>query len=87
MMRSNAGARHIIDILINDMAGRSALQAQNMAGDVVRRAIGSMSDEQLNEMVYSKIKTDLIWIRMNGSIVGGGIGLVLFVFITLFMNH
>ena len=37
-----------------------------------------LTDEQLNHLVYDKVEPDLLWIRMNGSIVGAGIGLVLY---------
>ena len=36
-------------------------------------------DEQLNHLVYDKVEPDLLWIRMNGSIVGSGIGLLIFI--------
>ncbi|MDQ0202433.1 DUF445 family protein [Pectinatus haikarae] len=80
VIHNNKNMRELIDSLINDMLNRSALQAQSMVGDIVRRALNNMSDEQLNDIVHSKINVDLIWIRMNGSIVGGGIGFLLFVF-------
>ncbi len=84
MMLNNPDIKAVVELFINDIAGRSALQAQSMVGDIVRRAINNMSDAQLNDMVYSKVSTDLIWIRMNGSIVGSGIGLILFIAMTLF---
>ena len=37
-----------------------------------------MTDEQINRLVYDKAEPDLLWIRMNGSIVGAVIGLVIF---------
>ena len=38
-----------------------------------------LTDEQLNHLVYDKVEPDLLWIRMNGSIVGSGIGLLIFI--------
>jgi uncharacterized membrane-anchored protein YjiN (DUF445 family) len=37
-----------------------------------------MTDEKLNAIVYEKVEPDLLWIRMNGSIVGAAVGLGLF---------
>ena len=37
-----------------------------------------LTDEQLNHIVYDKVEPDMLWIRMNGSIVGAVIGLLLF---------
>ena len=42
-----------------------------------------LTDEQLNHLVYDKVEPDLLWIRMNGSIVGSGIGLVIFILLQL----
>ena len=40
--------------------------------------LSRLTDDQLNHLVYDKVEPDLLWIRMNGSIVGSIIGLVLF---------
>lgn len=79
LLKENIYLRKQLEKFINDVIGRSALQGQNMIGDIVRRVLMNMSDAQLNEIVYSKISTDLIWIRVNGSLVGGSIGLLIFI--------
>lgn len=61
-----------------DLIGRSALHAQSLVGVIVTDVLSRLTDEQLNHLVYDKVEPDLLWIRMNGSIVGAGIGLVLF---------
>ena len=60
------------------------MQAQLMVGSVVETALDSMSDEQVNQLVYSRVEQDLLWIRMNGSIVGGAIGAMLFLLLHVF---
>lgn len=72
-----------IGAFINDALQRCALQAQNMLGNIIRRALDTMTDEELNKIIRSKTDTDLIWIRMNGSIVGGSIGLILFIIVQM----
>ncbi len=72
----------LLDALARDMAGRSALKAQKIGGIVVREVMERLTDEQLNHIVYSKIEPDLLWIRMNGSVVGALIGCVLFMVMT-----
>ena len=67
-----------INRFLYDLTARSVLQAQSMIGDIIRSVLGRMTDQQLNQLVYDKVDTDLQWIRMNGSIVGAGIGLGLF---------
>ena len=71
-----------LDALIEDVVRRSALQAQIMSAEIVREVLGNMTDEKLNAIVYEKVEPDLLWIRMNGSIVGAAVGLVLFLLTT-----
>ena len=72
----------MLDAAIEDMVRRSALEAQVMSAAIVREVLGNMTDEQLNSIVYEKVEPDLLWIRMNGSIVGAAVGLVLFLLMT-----
>ena len=71
-----------LDALIEDVVRRSALQAQIMSAEIVREVLGNMADEKLNAIVYEKVEPDLLWIRMNGSVVGAIVGLVLFLMST-----
>ncbi len=73
-----------IDELAYDIAARSALQAQAMIGLIAREVMSRMTDEHLNFIVRDKIEPDLIWIRMNGSIVGAIIGLGLCAVLEIF---
>ena len=54
-------------------------------GVIVTDVLSRLTDEQLNHLVYDKVEPDLLWIRMNGSIVGAGIGLVLFLILQVTM--
>ena len=67
-----------VDSFLFDLLGRSALHAQTLVGVIVADVLSRLTDEQLNHLVYDKVEPDLLWIRMNGSIVGAGIGLLLF---------
>ena len=83
MVRTDERLRFSIEHFLYDIVARSALHAQGMVGDIVRDVLQRMTDEQLNHLVYDKVEPDLLWIRMNGSIVGSGIGLALFVLLVL----
>lgn len=72
-----------IDRLLYDLAARSALAGQDLVAVIVRDVLSRLTDEQLNHLVYDKVEPDLLWIRMNGSIVGAGIGLIIFVLLQL----
>ncbi len=67
-----------VSYFLYDIIARSALHAQSLIGIIVREVLSRLTDEQLNHLVYDKVEPDLLWIRMNGSIVGAIIGTVLF---------
>ena len=75
--------QHCIGDFLYDVIARSVLHAQSLIGIIVRKVLSRLTDEQLNHLVYDKVEPDFLWIRMNGSIVGAGIGLVLFVLLQL----
>lgn len=78
MLSANIALQKELNGLVYQMAARGALQAQDLLGRITNSVLGTMTDEQINRLVYDKAEPDLLWIRMNGSIVGAGIGLVLF---------
>ena len=78
LLQTNDTVKRSVDQILYDMAARSMLQAQLMVGVIVRQVMERMTDEQMNRLVYDKVEPDLLWIRMNGSIVGAGIGFCLF---------
>ncbi len=83
-LQTDERLQKMMDRFLYDLAGRTVLQAQTMVGTIVREVLSNMTDEQMNHLVYDKVEPDLLWIRMNGSIVGAGIGLCLFVLLQLF---
>ena len=69
----------IITKVLYDLLARSALHAQTLVGVIVGNVLSRLTDEELNHLVYDKVEADLLWIRVNGSLVGGCIGLLLFI--------
>jgi uncharacterized membrane-anchored protein YjiN (DUF445 family) len=86
LLQTNDTVKRSVDQFLYDMAARSMLQAQLMVGVIVRQVMERMTDEQMNRLVYDKVEPDLLWIRMNGSIVGGGIGFCLFMALLVLRN-
>ena len=78
ILATNNILQNELNALIYQMAARGALQAQELLGKITNDVLGTMTDEQINRLVYDKAEPDLLWIRMNGSIVGASIGLVVF---------
>lgn len=83
-LQTDERLQKMMDRFLYDLVGRTVLQAQTMVGTIVREVLSNMTDKQMNHLVYDKVEPDLLWIRMNGSIVGAGIGLCLFVLLQLF---
>ncbi len=79
LLKANATLQNELNGLIYQLAARGALQARDMLGNIANDVLGTMTDEQINRLVYDKAEPDLLWIRMNGSIVGASIGLCIFV--------
>ena len=79
LLSNNKTLQEELNGLIYQMAARGALQAQELLGSITNDVLGTMTDQQINRLVYDKAEPDLLWIRMNGSIVGASIGLVVFV--------
>ena len=73
----------IITKVLYDLLARSALHAQTLVGVVVGNVLSRLPDEELNRLIYDKVEQDFLWIRINGSVIGAGLGLVLFIFIHL----
>ena len=78
MLRENSSLQREVSGICYQLAARGVMQAQEMLGSIAGDVLGTMTDEQINRLVYDKAEPDLLWIRMNGSIVGGVIGLVIF---------
>lgn len=74
--------RREIEGFLYDVAARTVLAARDMIGLIVRDVLSKLTDEQLNHLVMEKVEDDLLWIRMNGSIVGAMLGFLLFLLLT-----
>lgn len=79
LVQSRQELQKIIAKVLYDLLARSALHAQTLVGVVVGNVLSRLTDEELNHLIYDKVEQDLLWIRINGSLVGGCIGLLLFI--------
>ncbi|MPM90495.1 hypothetical protein SDC9_137616 [bioreactor metagenome] len=53
----------------------------HLIGRVVKSVLGHFSNSDLSQFVEVKAGNDLQWIRINGSIVGGIVGMLLYGFL------
>ena len=79
LLAKDNGLKNSVEKFIFDLAARSALAARPLFANIAQTSLINLSDEQLNSMVYNKAEEDFVWIRLNGSIVGSVIGLLIFV--------
>ncbi|KHD34574.1 hypothetical protein NL50_16720 [Clostridium acetobutylicum] len=55
-------------------------------GKFIRDTLNEFDDKKLNEFIDDKVGSDLQWIRINGSVVGGFVGMLLFVIMKFIYN-
>ncbi len=67
-----------LDRYIRLIANRIVQAEHHITGQMVRETLSALSDEDLNSFVDARAGNDLQWIRINGSIIGGAVGLLLF---------
>ncbi len=73
--RLNAWCRRIVSGLID--------RHHSLLGAMVEDRLNRFSDENLVEMIEAKVGEDLNWIRINGSLVGGLVGMFLYLGVSL----
>ncbi|MGM9540063.1 DUF445 family protein [Anaerovibrio sp.] len=83
MLLENGSLQAELNGICYQLTARGAMQAQEMLGNIAGDVLGTMTDEQINRLIYDKAEPDLLWIRMNGSIVGAAIGLAIFAIMQL----
>ena len=81
LLKIDSEIKTSLEKFIYELTARAALYAQPLIGNIAKSALNRMSVDQLNNLVYGKAEPDFIWIRLNGSIVGSFIGLVIFLII------
>lgn len=57
-----------------------------LVGTITSNALSILTDKKLAEFIDDKAGEDLQWIRINGSVVGGFVGLILFLFLHFFYD-
>lgn len=82
LLENKTAVQSAVEKFIFDLAARSALTARPIFANIAQTSLINLTDDQLNSLVYNKAEEDFIWIRLNGSIVGSVIGLIIFIIMT-----
>ncbi|MBQ7476887.1 MAG: DUF445 domain-containing protein [Selenomonadaceae bacterium] len=83
LLRGDNEVKNSVERVIHELTTRAAMYAQPLVGTIAKSALERLTEEQLNNLVYDKAEKDFVWIRMNGSIVGSVIGIVMFILLQL----
>lgn len=80
-IQENSLLQNMINVFITDTVCRVIKNEHHLIGNMVRETLASYTDQDLNQFVEDKAGNDLQWIRINGSMIGGVVGLILFLFL------
>jgi len=80
-VQENTALQERINSFIVDTLCRVIQNEHDMIGGMVRETLAAYTDQDLNQFVEEKAGNDLQWIRINGSMIGGIVGLILFLFL------
>jgi uncharacterized membrane-anchored protein YjiN (DUF445 family) len=85
-MKNNEELRGNLEKFIKKSISIIIEKEHSVIGKIVRDTLDSFSDDNLNKFIEDRAGNDLQWIRINGSIVGGLVGLILFLFLNYFYD-
>ena len=80
-VQNNSELRAKINSFLVDTLCRVIQNEHDLIGGMVRETLTGYTDKDLNGFVEEKAGNDLQWIRINGSMIGGVVGLLLFLFL------
>lgn len=80
-VQENIELREGINSFIADTLCQVIQNEHDIIGCMVKETLASYTDQDLNQFIEEKAGNDLQWIRINGSMIGGVVGLSLFLFL------
>lgn len=80
-LQHNSELQERINSFLVDTFCRVIQNEHDLIGSMVRETLAAYTDQDLNQFIEEKAGNDLQWIRINGSMIGGVVGLILFLFL------
>ncbi len=77
-LRSDVEFKNSLEEYLQHFLGLGLLQVQKMLGAIVEHILQSLEDARLTEIVRSKVDADMQRIRLNGTILGAFLGMLLY---------
>lgn len=84
--KSNVKLQEKLNHFVQTLLYRISKTEHSIIGIFAKDTLQSLNNKDLIEFIQSKAGNDLQWIRINGSLVGGLIGLLLFLFLNYFYD-
>jgi uncharacterized membrane-anchored protein YjiN (DUF445 family) len=82
-LAADAALREQVNAWCRRLATQLVEQHHSLVGALVEEQLNRLSDENLAQLIEAKVGEDLNWIRLNGSFVGGLVGVVLYLVLQL----
>jgi uncharacterized membrane-anchored protein YjiN (DUF445 family) len=77
-LQTDAELRHQVNGWARRLAVQLVEQHHSLVGKLVEEQLNRLSEEKLSELIEDKVGEDLNWIRLNGTFVGGLVGVLLY---------
>ncbi|MDR3586503.1 MAG: DUF445 domain-containing protein [Desulfosporosinus sp.] len=77
-VQHNSELKEKINSFLVDTFCQVIQNEHDLIGGMVRETLATYTEQDLNQFIEEKAGNDLQWIRINGSMIGGVVGLVLF---------
>jgi uncharacterized membrane-anchored protein YjiN (DUF445 family) len=78
VLAGDAALREQVNAWCRRLATQLVEQHHSLIGALVEEQLNRLSDQNLTELIEAKVGEDLNWIRLNGTFVGGLVGVVLY---------
>jgi len=85
-LKMDLETREWIDEILKSALIKIIKMEHHLVGEIAIETLEAFTDSKLNKFIEDKVGDDLQWIRINGSLVGGIAGLLLFLFLRLFYD-
>ncbi len=76
-LQNDAAAQNKMNVWIRESISEMLIKFHNEIGNMVRNSLIKLDNKELVEQIEGKVGSDLQYIRLNGAVVGGLVGIIL----------
>ncbi|HEX3032260.1 MAG TPA: DUF445 family protein, partial [Bacillota bacterium] len=78
-LAQNTAMLGLLEEELNFLLSQLICSQHYLIGNLVQDSLQALTDEKLNLLVQSRVGQDLQWIRINGSMIGGALGFLVYI--------